>query len=169
MAALRPAVAGDADADALLDALERVREVRGSAELFDAIAAGEPGRVADALGRHPRHPTRARLEGWLRARGVEPPGEEGPGEALARHGIEDVDAWVTGAVARENALVRQLADVKAERDLALRSANAYALIAALLAAFAIGGWVAAVSGFPLPEEPAQERAPSRRSVATEEL
>jgi hypothetical protein len=151
----------------LVDALDRVREVRGSLALFDGIVAGDPERVRAAIAAHPRHPLRAAVAAWLAERGVEAPTDEGPAAALARHGIDDLDAYVASATAREGALVRQLADAKAERDLALRSANAYALMAALLAAFAIGGWVAAVSGFPLPQEPEPERAPSRAPVTTE--
>ncbi len=152
----------------LLDALDRVREVRGSVDLFDALSAEAPERVRDAVAAHPRHPLRARILAWLAARGVEPPAVEAPAAALARHGITDLDAWIAAAHAREAALVRAVADVKAERDLALRSANAYALVAALLAALAIGGWVAALGGFPFPEEPPVDAAPARPGPATED-
>lgn len=154
--------------ESLLDALDRVREVRGSLPIFDALVADDPVRVRDALAAHPRHPLRAAIVAWLGERGVAPPSEEGAAAALARHGIDDVDAFVAAAHAREAALVRALADAHAEKELALRSANAYALVAALLAALAIGGWFAALGGFPFPEEPPVTPAPARPSAPVED-
>jgi hypothetical protein len=145
--------AGAGTTAALLDALDRVREVRGSVPLFDALAAEDAPRVRDALAAWPRHPLYDRVVAWLAARDLPPPELAGPAEALARHGITDVDAWVTTRDRREAELARSLADARAERELALRSANVYALLAALLAAVAIGGWLAALGGLPLPAEP----------------
>lgn len=139
--------------DALLDALDRVREVRGSVPLFDALVADDAPRVRDALAACPRHPLHAAIVAWLGERGVPGPDVEGPAAALARHGIVDLDAFVTAAATREAALARSLDSTRAERDLALRAANAYALVAALLAALAIGGLFWSLGGFGLTEEP----------------
>jgi hypothetical protein len=152
----------------LLDALDRVRDVRGSLGIFDALVADDPVRVADALASAPRHPLRPRLEAWLVSRGVAPPSEEGPAAALARHGIVDVDAFVAAAHGREAGLVRALADTRAERDLALRSANAYALVAALLAMIVVGGWIASLAGFTFTEEPPSFPAPARQAAPSED-
>ncbi|MDP2312231.1 MAG: hypothetical protein Q8P41_04945 [Pseudomonadota bacterium] len=144
---------GGASTDALLDALDRVREVRGSVPLFDALVADDPQRVRATLMTCPRHPLHDALVAWLAARGIAPPEAEGAAAALARHGIADVDAYVAASGAREAALARALDTARGERDLALRAANAYALVAALLAIVAIVGWFGALGGFPLPEEP----------------
>lgn len=153
-------MSAEAPTDPLLDALDRVREVRGSVPLFDALAAEDPARVRDALAACPRHPLHAPIVAWLQARGEPGPDVEGPAAALARHGIVDVEAFVATASAREATLTRALGDVRAERDLALRAANAYALVAALLAVVAIVGWFSALGGLPLPEEPPSTPRPS---------
>ena len=138
---------------ALLDALDRVREMRGSVPLFDALAAEDPERVRVTLVAWPRHPLHAAIVTWLGERGVDLPESEGPVAALVRHGIDDVDAFVHTVQTREATLARALDTAVAERSLALRSANAYALVAALLAIVAIGGWFSALGGLPLPEAP----------------
>ena len=138
---------------ALLDALDRVREVRGSVPLFDALAAEDPERVRVTLVAWPRHPLHAAIVTWLGERGVDLPESEGPVAALVRHGIDDVDAFVHTVQTREATLTRALDTAVAERSLALRSANANALVAALLAIVAIGGWFSALGGLPLPEAP----------------
>ncbi|MES2640554.1 MAG: hypothetical protein V4850_13760 [Myxococcota bacterium] len=150
----------EAPTDPLLDALDRVREVRGSVPLFDALVAEDPARVRDALAACPRHPLHAPIVAWLEARGVPGPDVEGPAAALARHGIVDVDAFVAAASAREAALARALEESRAERELALRAANAYALVAALLAVVAIAGWFWSLGGLPLPEEPPSTPPPA---------
>ncbi len=138
---------------ALLDALDRVREMRGSVPLFDALAAEDPERVRVTLVAWPRHPLHAAIVTWLGERGVDLPESEGPVAALVRHGIDDVDAFVHTVQTREATLARALDTAVAERSLALRSANANALVAALLAIVAIGGWFSALGGLPLPEAP----------------
>jgi hypothetical protein len=170
LAALRPGViegssgaGGGPETATLLDALDRVREVRGSVPIFDALVADAPERLRTALAAAPRHPLREPLEAWLLARGVRPMEQESAAEALARHGITDLDAWVADQARRETALARSLDDARAERELALRSANAYALVAALLAAVAIVGWVRALQDF----SPVTEPAPTHTAAPSE--
>lgn len=146
--------------EALLEALDRVRDVRGSVPLFDGLVADDAVRVRDALAACPRHPLHTAIVAWLAARGLAGPATEGPAEALARHGIVDVDTFVVGASEREAALARSLADARAERDLALRSADAYALVAALLAIVAIAGLFFVLGGLPLPAEPPSPPRPA---------
>lgn len=142
----------EADTEALLDALDRVREARGSVELFDAIAAGDGEGTRAVLGRFGRHPSAPAVRAWLNARGFEPPSPETTVEALGRHGIDDVEAYVQAAASREATLTRALEEARAARDLALRSANTYALVAALLAVLAIAGWIGLL-GLPFPTAP----------------
>lgn len=140
----------DEGREALLDALDRVREVRGSLPIFDALVSGGPPEVAAALTAWPRHPLRAQLVAWLQANSQPEPPADSPLAALERHGVHDVDAWVAEQEAARAKLERALSDTAAARDHALRSANAYALVAAVLAVLAIGGWVVAL-GAPEPE------------------
>lgn len=149
----------DASREPLLDALDRVREVRGTLPLFDALVSGGPADVAAVLTAWPRHPLRAQIVAWLQANGQAEPPTDSPLAALERHGVHDVDAWIAAQDAARLKLERALADTAAARDHALRSANAYALVAAVLAVLAIGGWVVAL-GIPEPEVPAvQPEAP----------
>jgi hypothetical protein len=151
----------------LVDALDGVREVRGSLPIFDGIVANDPARVRAALGAHPLHPLRDGVIAWLAARGVPPPETEGAEAALARHGITDLDTWVAGTRAREAALSRDLAESRAQGEQALRAANAYALVAALLAVLAIAGWLVAMGPLRLQEVPAEGARPARPGAATE--
>ena len=143
----------DASREPLLEALDRVREVRGSLPIFDALVSGGPADVAAALTAWPRHPMRAQIVAWLQANGQPEPPADSPLAALERNGVHDVDAWIAEQDATRLKLERALSDTSAARDHALRSANAYALIAAVLAVLAIGGWVVAL-GLPEPEVPA---------------
>jgi len=152
----------------LLDALDRVREVRGSVPLFDALAAGDAERVRMTLVAWPRHPLHGAIVAWLGERGLAPPEAESPVAALARHGIDDVDAYVQAAHLREATLSRALDAALAEKSLALRSANAYALIVVLLAIVAIGGWFSALGGLPLPEAPTPDPPAAAPRVAPAE-
>ncbi len=148
------------DPSALLDALDRVREVRGTLPLFDALVSRDPARVRAALTAWPRHPLRPAIVAWLLDNGESEPPVDSPLAALERHGVADVDAWVSEHRATQARLERALADTTAQRDLALKSANAYALVAAVLAVLAIGGWVVAL-GLPEPvvaEGPTNEPA-----------
>ncbi len=149
----------------LLDALERVREVRGSDRLFDALAAESPPQVRDALAAAPRHPLRDRLLAWLLERGIAGPAAEGAAGALARHGITDLDAWIEARDRRELALARGWSESQASQAEAVRAANAYALVAALLAILALVGWGLALAGFPALEAP-PSLAPSRPEPAS---
>lgn len=136
--------------------------------LFDALVADDPARVRAALTACPLHPLHPAIVAWLASRGLPPPDTEGPAAVLARHGIVDLESFVVSAASREAALSRSLSDARAERDLALRSAEAYALVAALLAVVAIAGWFLALGGLPLPEEPPSPRSPASSPAPPED-
>lgn len=154
----------DRESEALLDTLDRVREARGSVALFDAVAAGDVAAAVAGLAVNPRHPAAEAVRSWMRARGVEPPAVESATDALVRHGITDVEAWVQASAGREATLTRALEEARAARDLALRSANTYAGVAALLAVLAIVGWLGLL-GIPLPSLPQPDPAPTEEPAA----
>ncbi|MFZ5478117.1 MAG: hypothetical protein ACOZNI_15220 [Myxococcota bacterium] len=135
------------DTAPLLAALERHREVRGSLPLYDALVRDDPDAVADALGDAPRHPLRPDVEAWLRARGVEPAGDDPEREELR--------ARLAAAERHARDLQRRLDEAVAARAGAVRTADAAALVGVLLAAVAIAGWLAAFGVLPF----SPERAP----------
>lgn len=152
------------DTAALLQALERVREVRGSLELFDGLVRDEPAAVRDALAFAPRHPLRDDVGAWLAARGLDAPPPPDLAAALARHGISDLESWVEERKRTERRLGSMLADARADAARHASAANAYAAVSVLLAAAALLGWLAAFGVLPfqpegpvpVPEPPAPE-------------
>jgi hypothetical protein len=146
-----------ADTAALLEALERHREVRGSLPLFDGLLRDDPAAVQAAIADAPVHPVRDAVEGWLRARGVDVP--VGSDSAAARE-LASIRAEAT---LRERRLAEEAADARRERDVAVRAANAYAAMCVLLAMIAIGGWLAAFGVVPFHAEGPTPTADSSRA------
>lgn len=153
-----------ADTAALLQALERVREVRGSLEIFDGLVRDEPAAVREALAFAPRHPLHDDVAAWLSARGLAPPSPPDVATVLARHGISDLEAFLDERQKTERRLGSLLADARADAARHASAANAYAAVSVLLAAAAFLGWLAAFGVLPfkpegpvpVPEPPAPE-------------
>ncbi len=141
------------DTEALLDALDQFRDVRGTVALFDGLAVRDPNIVLSALAGVPEHPLAGRIAAWLRSRGVEPPPAPTAEQLLARLGIGDVARWVQDQDRALQRLESRLRDVEGARIRAERAANGFAAVAVLLLAAAIFGWLAAFGVVPFsPEE-----------------
>lgn len=137
------------DTAELLAGLDRFRNAKGSAELYDALLTGTPKRVHDELGRVLRHPIAAEIGEWLRARGVEPPRPPSNDEVLERLGITDVEAYVTKKDAEITRLKSELAIVSSRGSDALKAATGYSATTVLLTGVAILGWLAALGVIPI--------------------
>ena len=133
----------------LLAGLDRFRNAKGSAELYDALLTGTPKRVFDELSRVLRHPIAAEIGEWLRARGVEPPRPPSNDEVLQRLGITDVEAYVARKEAEISRLKSELAVASSRGSDALKAATGYSATTVLLAGAAILGWLAALGVIPI--------------------
>lgn len=138
------------DTRALLEALERVREVRGSLPLYDALVRGDGAAFAAAVASHPRHPLKDAAVTWLGARGLAlPPGPDVASRLLAL-GIEDVEAHVEAARRTERELRARVDELSTELAAARGAANAAALVCVLLGLLAAAGWAAVLGDLPFP-------------------
>ncbi|GDX80685.1 hypothetical protein LBMAG42_24960 [Deltaproteobacteria bacterium] len=149
------------DTAELVDALQRVHDRPGTLEIFDALIAESPEGVAAALGAFPRHPMAVPLGAWLRARGVEGPRQPTVAEVLAKNGIVDLEAHLSGQAGQVAALQRGLDTAWERVARAEMAANAYAAMLVLFAALAILGWAVALDIVPLFDEVAPPKAPPR--------
>jgi hypothetical protein len=140
----------DADTRALLDALERVREVRGSLPLYDALIRVDGVAFAQALAMHPRHPLRDDALAWMERRGIAPAAPPDATSRLLAYGIEDVDTYVATVRATERDLRARAADLAAEAARARQVANAASLVCVLLGILAAVGWAAVLGDLPFP-------------------
>lgn len=137
------------DTEALIDRLDRVREARGSIELFDGLVAEDAESVAKTLAVHPRHPLLEEIRVWLAVRGVATPAPPTPAEVAARLGITDLDA-VLADEAKTRARLTASADEAWKRARQAEAvANAYAAVLVLLVGVAIIGWLAALDALPI--------------------
>ncbi len=154
------------DTEALLDALDRVRDVRGSIDLFDGIAADDTAAVATALARFVRHPLAEKVRAWLRVRGVEGAALPSPGEVARALGISDLQAHLETEARDRARLSRSLEEAWKRAERAETVANAYAAILVLMALVAVLGWLAALGVVPILGGPgdAPERPESRDAV-----
>lgn len=155
------------DTEALLDALDRVRDRPGSVDLFDALAANDPPGVQRAAASHPQHPLFAGVAVWLAARGLHSPEPPSVTEVLAKHGITDLEAHLVEEARRTRQHTKGLEEAWARVKRAEMVADAYAAVLVLIVMVAIVGWAVAIDLVPLgavPELPdtpegAPERAP----------
>ena len=158
-----------ADTEALLDRLDRVREARGSVELFDALLAEQPEGVAKALALHLRHPLLIEVSAWLSARGIEPPTAPGAQAVADRLGITDLES-VLAEEAKTRARLTASADEAWKRARRAESvANAYAAVLVLLVGVAITGWLAALDALPIsirPETVVKQQSDEKVAPAT---
>lgn len=158
----------DEDTRALLEALERAREVRGSLPLFDALVRDDAEAFSRALGEHPRHPIAAVGRAWLAARGLPAPTPPSAEERLVALGITDVDAFVEQARRTERELRRTNADLAAELHAARRLANASSAVCVLLGLLAAAGWAAVLGDLPFPRAASPPTIDDVRQDAKEE-
>lgn len=153
----------------LLDDLDRLRDVKGSVEIFDALAVDDAPAVAAALARFPRHPLAAALTQWLAARGLEGPRVPSPAEVATKLGIDDLEAHLDAENQLRTRLERSLEAASSRAERAETVANAYAAILVVVALVAALGWLAALGALPLlgvptdgEERPAPPPAPAAR-------
>ncbi|MBM4391690.1 MAG: hypothetical protein FJ090_11255 [Deltaproteobacteria bacterium] len=137
------------DTEALLDAIDRVRDARGSIELFDALAAEDAAAVATALARFGRHPLAEPVREWLRARGIEGASLPSPAEVALRLGISDLEAHLETDARERARLARSLGEAWQRAERAETVANAYAAILVVVALAAVLGWLAALGVVPI--------------------
>ncbi len=157
------------DTETLLDALDRVRDARGSIELFDALAAEDAAAVATVLARFVRHPLAEELRAWLHARGVEGASLPSPGEVAQKLGITDLEAHLETEARDRARLSRSLEEAWKRAERAETVANAYAAILVVVALAAVLGWLAALGVVPIlggpgdvPEHPeSRDAVPAR--------
>lgn len=155
----------DPDTEALLTALDDVRLVKGSEELFDALLEGHPAQVRATLARFPKHPLHERIVSWITTRGLEPPPAPTREELFAARGIDDVEVWSDDMVRRIQTLEDQVSRAVQARLQAEKLANAYAAVSAMLAIVAILGWLAAVGVIHIEPEAPDLAVPLNTHVA----
>jgi hypothetical protein len=158
----------DDDTRALLEALERAREVRGSLPLFDALVRDDAAAFSAALAEHPRHPIAAEGRAWLAARGLPAPAHPSAEERLVALGITDVDAFVEQARRTERELRRKSAELAEELHAARRLSNATAAVCVVLGLLAAAGWAAVLGDLPFPRAASPPTIDELRKDATEE-
>lgn len=131
------------DTNALLEALERQKDVRGTLELFDALWAGDPAQVQHALAGTLNHPLADEVGRWLEARGAARPSKPTNEQELQRRGVTDVAAFVDGLRAEVAQLRKERDDAMQQRSDALKAANGLGLMIFVVAGAGILGWLAA--------------------------
>ena len=136
----------------LLAGLDRHRNAKGSAELYDALITANAAQVRDELGKALRHPLFEETCAWLQVRGLEPPRPPSADEVLARLGITDVEAVLLKKDAEILRLKNEVGELNRRGSDALKAATGYSFITVLLAAAAILGWLAALGVIPIVPE-----------------
>lgn len=155
-----------ADTEALIDRLDRVREARGTIELFDGLLAEDAEAVAKALAVHLRHPLAQEFSVWLSARGVATPAPPSPAEVAERLGITDLDAHFAEEAKTRARLTTSADEAWKRARRAEAVANAYAAVLVLLVGVAIMGWLAALDALPFRIVPETTISPDKEKQAS---
>lgn len=148
-----------ADTNAILEALERHKEVRGTLELFDALWTGDPAQVQAAAGAALNHPLSDDVGRWLEARGAARPSKPTNEQELQRRGVTDVALFVDGLRAELAQAKRERDDALLQRSDALKTANGLGVILFLVAGAGVLGWLAAFGAIDWAPLPLPERMP----------
>lgn len=154
------------DTAELVERLDRVSTVVGTVDLFDALVAESPERVAAALGAHPSHPLAAAVLAWLAERGVAGARPPTAAEVMAKHGILDLEVHLVAESKRVATLQTGLNAAWERAERGENAANGYAAVLVLCVGVALLGWATALGVVPIldPAQPAAEPPSPVRTV-----